>query len=984
MADAAQPPNEDSLFGQIALANKLLPKARIDECLRIQAKMKSLGISKRLGEIFLEKGLLPPKTIQAIVEVQRKRLEQPVPELEPHSLSDKEHEVLLKIVTDRKLVSGEHLSECLDLQAKLDKLGVPRRLGELLLDKGYIEPSVVEEMHELEERVLRDAQRKRKAGRIDKVDAAFGNQMQSRGWIPPDRLDELRGIQRQLAEMDIYMSLDDLALAKGWLNLEQTTMFRASALAQPGSELGEALGGPRARAAEGVFLGELLVAEGLLSGGQVNACLDAQQKMEELGIRLPLGEIAVAKGMLPESEVPRLLVLQRKRRLRSLQGAFVTAAGWAAAALFALIALAFAGGVFHQLSGAPDELTVQNLATADAPRDSTEAYLSPPRHVKPGAGRKSAEAGGTENRGAGAGGAAGAARVPGAAPRTEDPATQRANEAKRAKEAEAARAKAEAEARARAEAAKAGEAQKERERAASQLDEVLAETDAFVRTFRYKKALDEYARLRAGVERWQDLAARVDARSAEVKRLADLHERLKTAIRDKALRDSTLRYGPALEYKAAIDSASDDGFQVTFQGGSSTLHWVQMKPVQMFELLERMELSVDDLFTVSGFCLDNGLLGEAHKLLIEVAKREPAQRQARDAFLASRLGLAIPGGGFVAWQGRLVSPEEKANREKGLLPWAGGWITRDELVQYAQKGFVKQGGKWIPKGEADLLAQGYRKYKDKWYTRDELATIRANWEDAWELETEHYAIRTNTSEEFQNELAAILEAAYAVEKEVFEKEPGGKKMNIYAFRTFEDFRNFCIQEKQEGSLRAHGFAIAARNYGCGYDALKTKDSFLSTMVHEGCHLFYGRSNPASDAPSWYHEGMATNFEGYTWDGKKLTFTFISPWRLPWVKPAFKSGNYLPLAEFLDGDAGAAINKGVQDSTVFYSQAWALYYFLGHTPNPDLKVKWQKLKQKYDSGASRGTPTSPAGFFRSVFGEDLDVVEQAWKEFILGL
>ncbi|MBI5366866.1 MAG: hypothetical protein HZA54_07500, partial [Planctomycetes bacterium] len=373
-----------------------------------------------------------------------------------------------------------------------------------------------------------------------------------------------------------------------------------------------------------------------------------------------------------------------------------------------------------------------------------------------------------------------------------------------------------------------------------------------------------------------------------------------------------------------------------------------------------------------------------HKLLIDYVRRDPTKRSARDDYLAARLGVPVPPGGFVVWQNRLVSTEEKTQREAGHVRWAGLWITKDELVNFAQKGFVKQDGRWLPKAEADLLAQGYRKYKDKWYTREELAALHADWENAWELETAHFAIRTNNPEEFLAELAAILEEDYRNCKEVFGKEPSGKKMNVYAFRTFEDYRNWCIKEKAEAQLRAHGYAIGARNYCCGYDALKSKDSFLSTMVHEGCHLFYARAYPGSDAPSWYHEGMATNFEGYTWDGKKLALNFVSKWRLPWIKQALKTGNYMPLAQFLDGDAGAAINKGVADSTLFYSTAWSLFYFLNHTDSPDLKVKWQKLRDLYDSGAGRAQKLSPSGLFKSVFGDDLGALEAAWKAATLAI
>ena len=64
---------KDLLIGQIAIAQRLITRGQIDECLREQAKIEDLGIFLRLGEIMVKKGYLSDDKLDQILQYQKER-----------------------------------------------------------------------------------------------------------------------------------------------------------------------------------------------------------------------------------------------------------------------------------------------------------------------------------------------------------------------------------------------------------------------------------------------------------------------------------------------------------------------------------------------------------------------------------------------------------------------------------------------------------------------------------------------------------------------------------------------------------------------------------------------------------------------------------------------------------------------------------------------------------------------------------------------
>ncbi|MEK7466696.1 MAG: DUF1570 domain-containing protein [Planctomycetota bacterium] len=325
-----------------------------------------------------------------------------------------------------------------------------------------------------------------------------------------------------------------------------------------------------------------------------------------------------------------------------------------------------------------------------------------------------------------------------------------------------------------------------------------------------------------------------------------------------------------------------------------------------------------------------------------------------------------------------MTPEERTNLEKGLVRFQRQWVTPEDREKLA-RGLILVSGKWVPNDEKALLAAGFRRYKDQWMSAEDCAAVRGKWADAWTEETAHYKIRTNQGEAFAKELASVAEKAWSEFRDFwFMKEPSlpvGSKMELWAFREYEDYRRHCAENKAEAQLNAAGFATSETNVVVGWNKTGNEQLFLQTMVHEAAHLYYFRVAAPSSLPSWHAEGMATYFEGFEHAADGWKFGTLASGRIDLARDAMKSGTHLPLADLLAGDALALINSDTRKALLFYSESWALNFYLVRTDNP----KYHDGYENFRKAVMSGKKASLADFMG-----DLKQLEKDWVTFVCGL
>lgn len=526
-----------------------------------------------------------------------------------------------------------------------------------------------------------------------------------------------------------------------------------------------------------------------------------------------------------------------------------------------------------------------------------------------------------------------------------------------------------------------------REKEKTNFTSKMAIIEDYVKTYDYRSALKQFY----GYEKElysSKLKKKVRKRIKEVKRLRYLFSKLIKSIKKGTLQNDIVQMG---DMKGRIVKANSERFRIVIKRGKIEQRWYEITPKKLVSFYNRMRLSSRDLYILGVFSFENNLLYEGNKAFIKLIKRSPKKKRYVDKYLSRMLRIPIPKGGFVAHGGMLVSKNERKYRLKGLVKYRGDWVTPEDKEKY-EAGFVKSNGKWITRSEKKLLARGYIKFKNKWYTQSELKKLRSNWEHAWTCDTRHYHIKTNLDENFMKELALFIEAAHSEYEKFFGREldksvirlrarrTGTEKLRLFVFKNYEGYRNYCLKNNNAAQLKAGGFASSGTNAAAFWFRSGKMDLFRTT-IHEGAHLFHYNAYKRLRIPSWFAEGVATQFEGFEWDGRNLKINYISENRLIWLKRAFVNRKTLSLEELVTGNALKKINASPNQAATFYSQCWGLYYYLRNIAKKSRKDRFHDFVKRMNNAEYEHNQEQA---FLDVFAKDVDAIENDYRRYIISL
>lgn len=498
--------------------------------------------------------------------------------------------------------------------------------------------------------------------------------------------------------------------------------------------------------------------------------------------------------------------------------------------------------------------------------------------------------------------------------------------------------------------------------------------DDLARTYEYQKAITKLVDYQKQLQA-TELKEKLQQRLERIQPQNELFKKLITYINKDRLSDDLIEFSS--NFKGKINWADEEQFQVAVANGAVKYRWYSLAPRKMFDFFKRMNLEAQDYYQLGIFSLENGLFEEGNRSFIQAIAQDKKWKEPIDQYLAKWLEIPVPEGGFVPYQGLLITKDEREQRQKGLVRYGKEWVTPEDKEKLVA-GLVRYKEGWISPGDKALLNKGYIKYQERWYTQEELNKLRTNWEHAWTFSTTHYDLRTNISEPFIQELGKFLEAAF-VEYGKFFGNTTNRKMTVFAFRTYEDYRDFCMKNGATGQLRAGGFAHSLLNTGVAWMRSDTKQ-ILEVLIHEGAHLYQFNACPNLRAPSWYAEAIATQFEGYRWDGKNLTVHGISKSRLVWLQNRLHSKNYIPLAELWQKNGLELVEKDPEQSMNFYAQSWGLFYYLSHCPDTKVRDQFMAWFKKMNNGEFNGRESQAVSDIMS----KLPNLENNWKTYILDL
>ncbi len=162
------------------------------------------------------------------------------------------------------------------------------------------------------------------------------------------------------------------------------------------------------------------------------------------------------------------------------------------------------------------------------------------------------------------------------------------------------------------------------------------------------------------------------------------------------------------------------------------------------------------------------------------------------------------------------------------------------------------------------------------------------------------------------------------------------------------------------------------------------DSVRKTLIHETIHQLAfntGLHSRIAANPRWVVEGLAVDMEAglLNSSGSQDINSRVNKDRLDWFRQYRATRRSGTIADLISNDEGI-YQKSPLD---FYSEAWALTFYLSEARRPDYLRYLQRLKEKQTMHAV-DSPEERLADFQTVFGNDLAWMEIQFLRFIDGL
>jgi hypothetical protein len=149
----------EDAFCRLAIAMGFLAE---EEAAITLAMQERLDRPERIGKLLIARGLLTPGQVQEVLGAQgRERGRPPEPEAASLLEAAARARAFGQLVLLRGLATEGELEECIFQQRQLANRGEDVRLGELLVQKGYLKASEVKDLLDLQARAEKAAEAER-------------------------------------------------------------------------------------------------------------------------------------------------------------------------------------------------------------------------------------------------------------------------------------------------------------------------------------------------------------------------------------------------------------------------------------------------------------------------------------------------------------------------------------------------------------------------------------------------------------------------------------------------------------------------------------------------------------------------------------------------------------------------------------------------------------------------------------------------------
>lgn len=375
-----------------------------------------------------------------------------------------------------------------------------------------------------------------------------------------------------------------------------------------------------------------------------------------------------------------------------------------------------------------------------------------------------------------------------------------------------------------------------------------------------------------------------------------------------------------------------------------------------------------DLYLLSRHTLNSGHVSFAYDLIREVALQDPDHSVARRI-----LGYVRSGDEWVS------AFEARMQREKKVWHEQFGWLPRDHVERYER---------------------GERFFKNRWISAAKEAEVRRSFDNAWEIRTEHYLVKTNHSLERGVQLAKKLEDYYGLffqlmagffnspdqVQQLFAgntaRPPATNKQHVVHYYKERDEYMAALRLETNQPVEITRGMYFPRN-GIAFFFFDPENDDDSTLYHEATHQLLSGSRPKSGEIGikgnfWIIEGIACYMESFHREGDRFAVGDPRHGRIQAARGHLVNDNYhVPLRDFTR--MGMVAYQGSPNIRRNYSQGAALTHFFMHYDDGKYREALiEHLSQIYsDNRLTREVPES----LEDLTGVEAEELDQQYVRYL---
>ncbi len=302
----------------------------------------------------------------------------------------------------------------------------------------------------------------------------------------------------------------------------------------------------------------------------------------------------------------------------------------------------------------------------------------------------------------------------------------------------------------------------------------------------------------------------------------------------------------------------------------------------------------------------------------------------------------------ILWNVLRENPDHAAARKAlGYQQLDGQWRTRFEAEKHRAGQVWSARFGWLPKDHAARYEAGERFHLGRWISAEREAELRVEMARGWQVQTEHYSVRTNHSLEAGVQLATRLERLHMVWRQLFVGYYASPRQIAEAFVRkplaaptsgrlqviYHRDRAEYLRELRDAAAQIEittGIYLGDKETAHFFAA---EQDDIATQYHEATHQLFGESRPTAqgigrDRNFWIIEGIACYMESLRERDGQWIVGGLDAQRVMAAKQRLVDDKfYLPIAELTSlGMLDLQQNPQIRS---IYSQSTGLTQFLLH-------------------------------------------------------